>query len=98
MKRKGYVVYKAPTQNNTRTITAEEWLRIGVEDQETLFWGPANNWKVPAADVNDAAWPHIEGDSGFSHEKEEPDDNKGDEVPESQVREPDQPVVKRGRR
>lgn len=99
---KGYVVYHAPTLMNTRTITNEEWSRIGVEDQDTLHWGPENNWKVPAADVSVGAWPHIEGDSGFSHvideEPEQESTDDGDAVPESEVRESADAKPKRGGR
>ena len=69
--RSGYVVYQAATEVNTRTISKHDWLLVGVEDQDQLHWGPENNWKVPAADISDAAWPHIERDDGLLYEPDE---------------------------
>lgn len=88
-KRSGYVVYEAPTTLNTRTITKKEWASVGVEDQEDLFWGAANNWKVPASDISDAAWPHIEADPGLRHEEDaekEGSTDGGAEVSEQKTR------------
>jgi len=74
MERKGYVRYAAPTQFNTRTITTQNWRDVGVEDMETVHWGPETNWKVPAKRFSDDAWPIIEGDSQLVHEGGDDDD------------------------
>jgi len=94
--REGYVEYLRATDLNTRSITAAEWTTVGVEDQNTLIWGPSNNWRIPADEISDAAWPHIENDNGLRHvvpEKQEADD-AGTEVSEPEVRGTDKPKRK----
>lgn len=53
------VVYKRPTDNNIRTITADEWRSVGVEDQETLVWDRFNNWSIDEGLISAAAMDHI---------------------------------------
>lgn len=86
--RKGYVEYQRPTHLNTRTITEAEWRMAGVDDQPSLFWGPSNNWRVPAGDISDAAWGHIVNDPGLLHvvPEEEANTDDGAPVQEQEVR------------
>lgn len=95
MARKGYVVYDAPTQFNTRTLTKQDWERLGVTDMDTVHWGPENNWKVPADKFSDHAWPYIEAESSLRHEG---GDDDRDEVPEPEARSASDTGTKRGRR
>lgn len=95
MTRKGYVVYNAPTQFNTKTITGAQWAQAGVDDQETAHWGAENNWKIPAERFSDAAWPFIEADPSLRYEGGEDDRAP---VSESEVRESAGSGTKRGRR
>lgn len=82
--RSGYVKYLAPTELNQRQISKQDWATVGI-DHETVTWDRSNNWRVPASNISDEAWPHIEADTGLRYVPEE-EGTDGAQVPKSKVR------------
>lgn len=51
---------------DVREIDAASWRNVGVEDQEKVVWNKANNWSVPAKDLQAGAVKYAdEADDGF---------------------------------
>lgn len=59
-----YVEYKG--RATSRRITAEQWEKARVKDQGEVLWDASNGFKVPLADLNQAALTVLRRDGGFA--------------------------------
>jgi len=50
---------------DVRRISAADWRKADVEDQNQVEWSKDNKFTVPVADLSDNAMQIIEKDSGF---------------------------------
>lgn len=50
---------------HVREITADQWKKAGVEDQETTIWEAGNNWEVDYDEFTDGALAILRRDSTF---------------------------------
>lgn len=59
-----YVEYKG--RATQRRITAEQWEQARVNDQSEVVWDASNEFRVPLADLNDAALAVLRRDGAFA--------------------------------
>lgn len=59
-----YVTYKGRAA--TRRITAEQWEKAGVSDQQEVVWDSSNNFQVRVDKLSDEALNALRRDGSFS--------------------------------
>lgn len=59
-----FVEYKG--RATSRRITAAQWEQARVRDQSEIVWDASNEFKVPLADLNDAALAVLRRDGAFA--------------------------------
>jgi hypothetical protein len=51
--------------SDVRQITAAEWTKAGVKDQNKVVWDASNRHKVPVSELSAEALELLKGDSAF---------------------------------